>query len=325
MAVTYSWRLDANKYAYIVSPEKMNGTSQEKDFYGYATEYPVTGTDLTTIAQRANEWFGENGKFGITGYTEAYNAMLGKINEKFKDDTSFYDLLSADVYYNVDSNQCADLRGVGIKGIKYLGASEKYDPQAPSWNPNIQQNDTEKLSGKFSIYGVYMSDQDIDTATPETIFAVYNGIDGRTPLIPIEIANVAAAVVKEAKDREDADDVINGRLKTLEDEVASLDGIENGDINSVIEAKVAAKTAELTETIENLQEQLNNLRKELEKIKETPNGDGGNSSAADIQYSEYVSGTVYLVGKKDNDDNLYYISGLTYDNGKLKSDEFFEN
>lgn len=324
MAVTYSWRLDANKYAYIVSPEKMNGTSQEKDFYGYATEYPITGTDLTTIAQRANEWFGENGKFGITGYTEAYNAMLEKINEKFQDDTSFYDLLSADVYYNVDSNQCADLRGVGIKGIKYLGASEKYNPLAPSWNPSIQQNDTEKLSGKFSIYGVYMSDQDIDTATPETIFAVYNGIDGRTPIVDIDIAKVALSVVQEAVERKDADNIINARLTAIEEDVASLDGIDNGDINSVIEAKVNEKTAEFTATIENLQQQLNELKEELEKINETPNGDDSNSSA-DIQYSQYENGTVYLVGKKDNDDNLYYISGLTYDNGKLKSDEFFEN
>jgi hypothetical protein len=34
-------------------------------------------------------------------------------------------MLSADIYFNVDAAQCADLRGVGIKGTKYLGSIPK--------------------------------------------------------------------------------------------------------------------------------------------------------------------------------------------------------
>ena len=58
MAVTYAWRLDANKFAYILSPEE--GLIGEER-YGYVDNHPLIGEDLTLIAQTANEWFGEDG------------------------------------------------------------------------------------------------------------------------------------------------------------------------------------------------------------------------------------------------------------------------
>ena len=74
MAVTYAWRLDADKYAYIVSPKGEDG---------YVSESPLASTDLNTVALTATQMFGENGTRGISGYNEAYKAMLEKISDKW--------------------------------------------------------------------------------------------------------------------------------------------------------------------------------------------------------------------------------------------------
>ena len=79
MAVTYAWRLDANKYAYILSPGDGLTPNQR---YGYVSETTLVGDDLNTVAQTANSWFGENGSQGFSGYKQAYNAMIEKIKNQ---------------------------------------------------------------------------------------------------------------------------------------------------------------------------------------------------------------------------------------------------
>ena len=174
MAITYAWRLDANKYAYILGP------NNEK---GYASNNPLSGDQLASVAKTANERFGEEVKSGFTAYVEAFNAMKTAIKTQWPDENvENYDLLSADVYYNVDASTCADLRGVGIRGIRYLGTCDrdKWDPDKPSWNPQAKPSAWSQIQGKFSVYGIYMEDQYdddgklSDNPTPENIFAVYN-------------------------------------------------------------------------------------------------------------------------------------------------------
>ena len=59
MAVTYAWRLDANKYAYILGPNNE---------VGYVSASPIVGDALNTIAATANERFGEKVVDGFTKY-----------------------------------------------------------------------------------------------------------------------------------------------------------------------------------------------------------------------------------------------------------------
>lgn len=182
MAVTYAWRLDANKFAYILSPEE--GLIGEER-YGYVDNHPLIGEDLTLIAQTANEWFGEDGLYGYDGYTKAYKVMVNKAIEKWPS-IEFADLLTADEYYNVDSSSYANLRGAGVQGIRFLGVCnpENWDPSAPAWDPSVDPKEVDQIQGKYSVYGLFIEDQydnngNLKTnVTPENIFAIYNGLKG---------------------------------------------------------------------------------------------------------------------------------------------------
>lgn len=182
MAVTYAWRLDANKFAYILSPEE--GLIGEER-YGYVDNHPLIGEDLTLIAQTANEWFGEDGLYGYDGYTKAYKVMVNKAIEKWPS-IEFADLLTADEYYNVDSSSYANLRGAGVQGIRFLGVCnpENWDPSAPAWDPSVDPKEVDQIQGKYSVYGLFIEDQydnngNLKTnVTPESIFAIYNGLKG---------------------------------------------------------------------------------------------------------------------------------------------------
>lgn len=177
MAVTYAWRLDANKYAYIINPETLEN--------GYAINYPATKEEIKIIAKEANLRFGEDSETAFEDYVTAFNDMLAVISETWSaewPDVSAIDLLTADVYYNVDSPDCADLRGVGIKGIKYLGgfrptdSGENIDWSTTRWDSGIPQGE----SGTYSVYGVFTEDMDIEETniSPSNFFTVYNGTNG---------------------------------------------------------------------------------------------------------------------------------------------------
>lgn len=234
MAVTYAWRLDSNKFAYIVPPYDLTGNTVSNE-YGFLSDTPLTDYFLRAVATTAESKFGKNGVQGLSGYTAAFAAMEQKIAEaatanghtqQGKDiptpqtfsgwtGMEHADLLSADVYYNVDSEDCADLRGVGIKGTRYLGSirgdaatdgsissanleNMTYIPSGSSattytWVLNRTTNEWEKsivdvpvvqpgIPGFVDVYGIYLTDnlegdETVETTnqTPEYMFVIRNG------------------------------------------------------------------------------------------------------------------------------------------------------
>lgn len=325
MAVTYAWRLDANKYAYLVDPEK--GT------YGYVSESPLNGTQLATVSKTCNEFFGEDGELGFSGYKNAFEEMVKKINNKWNTDgAEFYDLLSADVYYNVDASYCADLRGVGIRGIRYLGASKEYDPNNPSWNPSIKQTNTTELAGKFSVYGIYMDDQNDDETSnlsPERIFAVYNGADGTNSEGNLGTGILQEMIEAEKETRAAADTEHSTAIAQLRRAVDALTGLQGGDLSSLMDDLEGLK--QRVTTLENdkadLENQIIELRNELEGIKNPSNGGGGvdnpTTGGGSVTIEDYDGGEVMLVGVGD-DDVLYKLPRMHYDDGKVTATSFYQ-
>ena len=324
MAVTYAWRLDANKYAYLVGPEGS---------YGYVSESPLNGTQLATVSKTCNELFGEDGELGFSGYKNAFEEMVAKINKKWKTGgAEFYDLLSADVYYNVDASYCADLRGVGIRGIRYLGASKEYDPNNPSWNPSIKQTNTTELAGKFSVYGIYMDDQNGDETSdlsPERIFAVYNGADGTDFEGNFGTGKLQEMIEEEGELRALADTELGNRITNLKIEVDKLTGLESGDLTSLMETITELK--QRVTTLENnkaeLEEEISELRAELAAIKNQTNGGGGvnnpSTGGDSVTIENYEGGEVMLVGVGD-DDVIYRLPHVTYEYGKVTATSFYQ-
>jgi polyhydroxyalkanoate synthesis regulator phasin len=336
MAVTYAWRLDANKYAYLIDPTHTGNTIE----YGYASNAPLNGTQLATVAETCNNLFGDTeGTLGFSGYTTAFNAMITKINEKWQTSgAEFYDLLSADVYYNVDASQCADLKGVGIRGIHYLGASTAYDPRNPSWDPSIIQTNTTALAGKFSIYGIYMDDQEGDETTnlsPERIFAVYNGSNGRDMNGNFG-TDVLQDMIEAEQARSTAVDTQHEKLITdLRRDVNLLSRLNGGDLSELMTRinSLTARVVALENAKTNLEEQIKELSDKLEAIKDPSSGSGGvdnPSSGANITIENYNNGAVSLVGIGD-DDTLYRIQRAVYNNdnvnvvGKVTASSFYQN
>lgn len=151
MAVTYSWRLDTNKYAYLLPPDTITECTEKPiDFdtdkwmeYGFLSTVPLTDYFAKAVASKAEELFGkDNIESPLDDYREAFNVMYEKIklSDTTKNSAGFsqtmgnkteefawsgvsnYDLLSADEYFNVDAVSCVDLRGVGIKHVQYIGS-----------------------------------------------------------------------------------------------------------------------------------------------------------------------------------------------------------
>lgn len=326
MAVTYAWRLDANKYAYLIDPTKDNLE------YGYVDEAPLNGAQLASVAQTCNTLFGEGGRLGFTGYTQAYNAMIEKIKTEWGN-AQFYDLLSADVYYNVDASQCADLKGVGIRGIRYLGASTAYDPENPSWDPSIKQTNTTALAGKFSIYGIYMDDQDYEwddgsTLTPERIFAVYNGKNGTDLNGNLGTAELET-MIKQEEQRSKAEDSTHSiNIARLRSEVDALKQLDTGGL-LVIDERVRELEREntiLSATIKSLNDTVTKLAADLEAIRNSSSGGNNNnpSSGSEVELSEYLGGTVYLVGADQRTNTLYKLPAATYKDGDISSVAFYQ-
>lgn len=325
MAVTYAWRLDANKYAYLVDPEKGE--------YGYVSESPLNGTQLATVSKTCNERFGEDGYLGFTGYKTAFEAMVQKINNKWKKDgAEFYDLLSADVYYNVDASYCADLRGVGIRGVRYLGASKEYNPNNPSWDPSIKQTNTTELAGKFSVYGIYMDDQNGDETTnlsPERIFAVYNGRNAMDVNGNFDTGTLQEMIKQEGELRAAVDSELDKKIGNLQQQVNNLSGLESGDLTSLMDDLKELK--DRVTTLENnkntLEDEINTLRTELEAIKNSSTGGGGvdnpTTGGGSVTIEEYSEGEVRLVGVGD-DDVLYKLPKMHYDDGKVTATSFYQ-
>lgn len=252
MAVTYSWRIDSNKYAYIVPPFTLasggttakpssltTATSAEWFQYGFLSNTPLTDYFARTVAATAEEKFGKSSSFENPSveYQKAFAVMeekiklakagnyiqkgtySGAVNETFNwSGLTSIEMLSADVYYDVDATECADLRGVGLKGVRYLGSSTgqtyvgsqvssgftgvdlsniSYVPSGQTISLTYQDtNGNEQtltnivvkpgIPGFTDVYGMYMSDsEDLDqngsvikSSAPEFMFVIRNGKEG---------------------------------------------------------------------------------------------------------------------------------------------------
>lgn len=324
MAVTYAWRLDANKYAYLVGPNNE---------VGYVSTTPLNGTQLATVAKTCNERFGEtSGSEGFSEYKLAFETMVENIKDEWGN-AQFYDLLSADVYYNVDSSYCADLRGVGIRGIHYLGASEAYDPKNPSWNPSIKQTDTTKLAGKFSLYGIYMDDQEGDETTnlsPERIFAVYNGADGEGFKGDFDTGTLQEMIEAEKETRAAVDSEQGAAIAQLRSDVDALTGLQGGDLSSLMSTitSLQNRILELENAKTILEEQISDLETELEAIKDKSSGDAGvdkppTTEGGTVDFGEYDGTAVSLVGVGEGN-VLYKLDRAVYEIGDIKAKGFYQ-
>jgi hypothetical protein len=191
----------------------------------------LTGYALRNVAERAENEFGKDSEGGLNAYTTAFAMMESKIKLAASDEyeqtlsggtketfsgwgsLQNADLLSADVYYNVDSTDCADLRGVGIKGTRYLGSitGQTYSggeinritvggadidnmsyiaagTQIKMTNSSGTPYNTvvrPGMAGFTDVYGIYLTDnleEDGEvrdtTKTPEYMFVIRNGMNG---------------------------------------------------------------------------------------------------------------------------------------------------
>ena len=316
MAVTYAWRLDANKYAYILGPNNE---------VGYTSESPIVGDALNTIAATANERFGENAVDGFTKYKEAFKKMV----DKFPTEWKHYDFLSADVYYNVDSSNCADLKGVGIKGVRFLGTADpdNFNIDNPTWNTNGKVDDP----GVLLVYGVYMEDQttddDIDkTKAPENIFVVKNGTNGTNADGSASTADLERKLNTEIDRSIGADNKMSEDIAEIQQIISTLTNISGGNL------------IELFNTISTLQTEVNNLksenvelRNEIAALKEWVNSQseggsgstGGSSGGVGFGGDPVTDDGTYYMIVTDAYNKLYKTTDVIYDNNALKSQNGF--
>lgn len=332
MAITYAWRIDSNKFSYIISPDPKN-----KDDYGYVSETPLIGESLLKVKQNAEYEFGLIATDGAVKYLKAFNEMVSKIKVRWGLDE--IDLLSADVYYNVDASECADLRGVGIKGIRYLGAATEVDNNGKpiNFSPNVSLTLTNDdgvvipnpmIGGKFSVYGIYMEDQyDKDgnlktNISPENMFLVYNGANGAQGEGGENIYDSLEDYVDERIDAVDGQITkINNNITLLDDKIKLVSDFATFEsvINTIQELQTTISG--LTKSNQELLGRINELEDELETIKDSNVGDGGEETGgSNITVGEYnPNKVVYLVGIDDSQ-TLYRLGRAKVDNHDIVID-----
>ena len=333
MAVTYAWRLDANKFAYLYDPDKKK--------YGLATNTPLTSDKLAIVAEVCNDRFGKDGDEGIEGYRVAFNAMTDEIKNRVDwENVEYYDLLSADVYYNVDSSYCADLRGVGIQGIKFLGVADSYDSNNAYWetfDPSAKEGDRFKIAGKFSIYGIYMDDMPYEKDNgiklpPERIFAVYNGKDGSDTIAGPSTEVLGNMILEETENRKKADEVIETRLDELEQPINLLNNLikrfGEGGLTSILELIMSMESTinELQGEIDNLTNRLNKVEGDQAIIDNLKEGETtNNNSGGSISFDDYNGQDVYLIGVDKTEDICYKLPLATYKDGNVTAKGFYQS
>ena len=344
MAITYAWRIDSENFAYIVSP---NTNETEEERYGYVSDSPLIGNDLAIVKNTAELWFGSDADDGQTKYITAFNKMLNKIKEEGFDNI---DLLSADVYYNVDASECADLRGVGIKGIRYLGAATEVDSTGKpiSFNPSIPLTLTNEegmiipnpvLGGKFSVYGIYMEDQYDkegnlkENISPENMFLVYNGMNGIDnggdgsedflDTVEAMINNKLTGITEQINSLSD-------KVAQIENIISGLTGFEGIDtiFNDIkeLQVKISGLTTDnikLSNSInieddhnKSLTNKINDINEAIAKINNSDDTDSDSGSGSNVtikEFDELPEGEIpsYFVCI-DDENNLYKMTPLQY-------------
>ena len=318
MAVTYAWRLDSDKFAYIVSPSGA---------LGYVSDVQLTGSDLKKVAETAENRFGNGGSSGLSGYTQAFAEMELKIAAKWPN-LEYADMLSADMYYYVDAQNCADLRGVGIKGTMYLGSL--LNPEDGGIEPtNVSyyasgasiNNVTilPGLPGYTDIYGIYLTDQienendavEAATSAPEYMFVVRNGKDGEDGEDG-EISGEGSEIIEE----------LRTEISGLTEQVENLN-----ETVSQLSASISQMEAFLNEkgydtivkNITNLQQDINEINYKIDNLQ--PGTGGGGSTGGGSISIKPLSGensanntTSYyiLVSNKTQSDNMDIVYAVDY-------------
>ena len=318
MAVTYAWRLDANKYAYILNPEYPEEP--------LLVEEALTTDNLNLVARTANSKYVE-AENGLEAYRTDFAKMVSAINDKEEwSNAGSYDLLSADIYYSVDAYDCADLRGVGIKGIRFLGTADPktFDINEPAWTPiDFPKNEggvLNNLSGKYSVYGIYMEDQDADNSSPESVFVVYNGRNGEdyeggqsTATLTSRLDDLEAYCKGEDSYKDDGGiPQLQARCSALELNVDSLMDYTGANELEDLQETVAQHTTTIANLDENCvkrseyDESIKNLQSLIEKLEASL----PSSADVEIQSVSAYSGnrTVYLLFVNPKYPNKLYYS-----------------
>lgn len=319
MAVTYAWRLDSDKFAYIVSPSGVNG---------YVSDVQLTGSDLKRVAETAENRFGNGGSYGLSGYTQAFIEMERKIATKWPN-LEYADMLSADMYYNVDAQNCADLRGVGIKGTMYLGSLPNpedggIEPTNVSYYASGARVNNVTilpgLPGYTDIYGIYLTDQienendavEAATSAPEYMFVVRNGKDGAQ--------GEKGEQGESGANGEDVTELIqtvtelSGSVATLSGSVASLE--------TTVEAFDSNTWGSIISQLNTFGVKLAEIERRLEAIEENGigGGSGGSTGGGSItikplsKENPSTNTTPYyiLVSNKTQDNNMDIVYAVDY-------------
>ena len=339
MAITHSWRLDSEKYVYLFPPQRLttstipsNTEYSVNDFldYGFLSRTPLTDYYAKLVADKAAAEFGRDA-IEIDGtevvfekYQKAFNIMMSKINmsssepgytQKMgdKEDTfvwvgaSNYDLLSADVYFNVDASNCSDLRGIGIKEIKYIGSipdniystgniNNDASPQpinnAPSMylqgeNYSITHNNQKVeiqiesgIPGFTDVYGIFM-DEDTsndDSLLPENIFFIKNGKIGvKGEQGEVGPQGPSVTITDDAIEDLESIKYLNGKITELTSTVTTLSNSFKSIMGENLDDYLSQITT-LRNEIKRLTGRVEQCEKDIEKIDTSTNNvpTGGN-------------------------------------------------
>lgn len=337
MAVTYAWRLDSDKYAYILPPYSLVDADISPT-YGFLSKSPLTGYALRNVAESAEAQFGKDSEGGLSAYTTAFMMMEAKIKlastEGYKQTLSGSteetfsgwgslknaDLLSADVYYNVDSTNCADLRGVGIKGTRFLGSFPSVLSGISIDNITYEAGGTAGKMGYTDVYGVYLTDNIEEngvvkdtTNVPEYMFVIRNGDKGEKgdpgPKFDINDTAVTSTLVTKTELAELEQNIayktdiekINNNLKVITDiyKTISLDNINT----------LAVTVSSLQQQMAAMQEYIFNLDVTIEGFYNDDSGSGTGITAVPLGIVTDMGGNIVH--------NDYDFTGTTSDDGKI--------
>ena len=256
MAVTYAWRIDANKYSYLnANNNKIDGNNI------YTSSSPLAGDKLQEIAEGVE-------LLSLDEYISKFNEMEAEIKNRWGKEVEHLDLLSAEVYYNVDSYDCANLKGIGISGIKHIGQQMQINGEIVRTNNRCQPN-------TIDVYGVFLDDDNKNgSVTPDNLLFVYNGKD-------------ASDIDGLATDEElyDLKKYVDETFVTKE-EFKSYKQFITTELNSIREAinginiTPEVDNSALLKEIQTLKDAIKDLEEELQKLRNDIDSDGNEGSTS---------------------------------------------
>ena len=254
MAVTYAWRIDANKYSYLnANNNKIDGNNI------YTSSSPLAGDKLQEIAEGVE-------LLSLDEYISKFNEMEAEIKNRWGKEVEYLDLLSAEVYYDVDSYDCANLKGIGISGIKHIGQQIK--GEIVRTNNRCQPN-------TIDVYGVFLDDDNKNgSVTPDNLLFVYNGKDAS------DIDGLATdEELYDLKKYVDETFVTKEEFKSYKQSITT-------ELNSIREAinginiTPEVDNSALLKEIQTLKDAIKDLEEELQKLRNDIDSDGNEGSTS---------------------------------------------